>query len=220
MNPFRWVRSILEDAGRWRAFAKLLTPSDLELGLFLADVRKEAERARGLFPGDTLRTLAFAEEAGEVVKAVLDESPERVRKEAVQVAAMAARIVLDGDGSVVQWRADKGLAQLGKTPGRIDQTSEPPSPTFEGRLTAMVKNDEIDEVCGHLLKLCETHRFNLTSVPASEVHATAYRCLQIFGREPKPPASLCIWPDCGHDTNCTGYSAGCTGEFCPKRAPT
>lgn len=33
----------------------------------------------------------------------------------------------------------------------------------------------------------------------------------------KPPR--CIWPDCGHDTNGTGYSPGCTGGFCPDAAP-
>lgn len=82
------------------------------LGDFLREVYDEAHRAAALFPGDTLRTLAFSEEAGELVKAVLDESPERVRREAVQTAAMAARIVLDGDGSVVEWRKAKGLAPL------------------------------------------------------------------------------------------------------------
>jgi hypothetical protein len=29
----------------------------------------------------------------------------------------------------------------------------------------------------------------------------------------------CIWPDCGHDTNCVGYSPGCTGKFCPVATP-
>lgn len=82
------------------------------LGQFLREVYDEALRAGTLFPGDTLRTLAFSEEAGELVKAVLDESPERVRHEAVQAAAMAARIALDGDGSVVEWRKAKGLAPL------------------------------------------------------------------------------------------------------------
>jgi hypothetical protein len=104
--------------GRWMVEiaaaieARGLTPTNA-LSVFLRDVHDEALRAAELFPGDELRTLAFSEEAGEVVKAVLDESPERVRKEAVQACATAARIVLDGDGSVTQWRARKGLAPLG-----------------------------------------------------------------------------------------------------------
>ena len=32
------------------------------------------------------------------------------------------------------------------------------------------------------------------------------------------PAPKCVWPDCGHDTNCVGYNPGCTGQFCPKSA--
>lgn len=79
---------------------------------FLDQVRAELTRARALFPGDRIMTLAMAEEFGELVKAVLDEPAANVRKEAVQTAAMAARVVLDGDVSVNDWRAAKGLAPL------------------------------------------------------------------------------------------------------------
>lgn len=74
---------------------------------FLAEVRAEIIRARVKFPGDNLTTIALMEEVGEVAKAVLDESPERVRKEAVQVACMAARLVLDGDSSTTAYRAQR-----------------------------------------------------------------------------------------------------------------
>ena len=80
---------------------------------FLSEVRAELVRARTKFPGDRIMTVALAEEFGELCKAVLDEPTANVRKEAVQTAVMAARVVLDGDGSVREWRAAKGLDPIG-----------------------------------------------------------------------------------------------------------
>lgn len=85
---------------------------DDEIEVFLSEVRAELLRARGKFPGDCIMTIALAEEFGELCKAVLDESAARVRKEAVQTAVMAARVVLDGDGSVADWRRERGLDPL------------------------------------------------------------------------------------------------------------
>ena len=85
---------------------------DAAVEAFLDEVRAEIIRARHKFPGDRIMGLAFAEEAGELVKAMLDEPAANVRKEAVQVATMAARIVLDGDGSLTDWRAQRGLDPL------------------------------------------------------------------------------------------------------------
>ena len=82
------------------------------LDAFLADVRAEVLRAREKFPGDRIMLLALAEEFGELVKAALDEPSANVRKEAMQTAAMACRVVLDGDGSVDSWREEKGLDPL------------------------------------------------------------------------------------------------------------
>lgn len=76
---------------------------------FMADVAAELERARAKFPGDRIMTIALAEEFGELAKAMLDESGANVWKEAVQTAAMAARVAIDGDSSVDEWRAAKGL---------------------------------------------------------------------------------------------------------------
>jgi hypothetical protein len=72
-------------------------------------------RARAKFPGDRIMTIALAEEFGELCKAVLDEPAANVRKEAIQTAVMCARVVLDGDGSVNEWRAQKGLDPLVKS---------------------------------------------------------------------------------------------------------
>ena len=84
-----------------------------QVDAFLSEVRDELQRARAKFPGDTLQTVALAEEFGELCKAVLDEPAARVRREAVQTAVMAARVALDGDGSVNEWRKKKGLDALG-----------------------------------------------------------------------------------------------------------
>lgn len=85
---------------------------------FLDEVRAELVRARSKFPGDRIITIALAEEFGELCKAVLDEPAANVRKEAVQTAVMAARVVLDGDGSVTAWRAERGLDPLAAAPGK------------------------------------------------------------------------------------------------------
>ncbi|VFR80935.1 hypothetical protein RAN3_2490 [plant metagenome] len=76
---------------------------------FMRDVDAELRRAREKFPGDRIMTIALAEEFGELAKAMLDESGARVWKEAVQTAVMAARVAIDGDSSVDEWRAAKGL---------------------------------------------------------------------------------------------------------------
>jgi hypothetical protein len=79
---------------------------------FLANVEAELRRARAKFPGDRIMTIALAEEFGELAKAVLDEPSAQVYKEAIQTAVMAARVVIDGDSSVNEWRAAKGLDGL------------------------------------------------------------------------------------------------------------
>ena len=86
------------------------TPSQEErlMGEILAELR----RARTKFPGDNVTTLALVEEVGELAKATFEESRARVREEAVQVAVMAMRVILDGDQTLDTWRAGKGLDEL------------------------------------------------------------------------------------------------------------
>lgn len=60
----------------------------------------EVARARKKFPNPDLLTTAFAEEAGELVKAILDNyhgMPSNVYEEAIQVIAMAVRLIEEGD---------------------------------------------------------------------------------------------------------------------------
>lgn len=109
--------------GKWRTTIKAMPDtyeraasrdalSDPAVEAFLSEVRAELMRARTKFPGDRIMGLALAEEFGELCKAMLDESAENVRKEAVQTAVMCARVVLDGDGSVIEWRKERGLDPL------------------------------------------------------------------------------------------------------------
>lgn len=77
-----------------------------------ADVLAELSRARAKFPGKNVTFAALVEEVGELATATFEESADRVRKEAVQVAVMAMRMVLDGDHCFDGWRAEKGLDPL------------------------------------------------------------------------------------------------------------
>ena len=72
----------------------------------------ELNRARAKFPGKNVTFCALVEEVGELSTALFEESRDRVRKEAIQVAVMAMRVILDGDHTLDAWRAEKGLDSL------------------------------------------------------------------------------------------------------------
>lgn len=88
-------------------------PDNYDEAVFLAAVADELHRARAKHPGDNATLAALGEEVGELNEAMLDEIPSRVRQEAVQVAAMAMRLVLDGDYWMNMYRASKGLEPVG-----------------------------------------------------------------------------------------------------------
>ena len=76
-----------------------------ELRGFFREALVEAERARQLHPSPDHLTLAFSEEAGEVVKAVLDHKEGKgflpaVHGEIVQAMAMLIRLHQEGDPTV------------------------------------------------------------------------------------------------------------------------
>lgn len=77
-----------------------------------SEILAELTRARTKFPGKNVTFAALVEEVGELATATFEESADRVRKEAVQVAVMAMRMILDGDDCYEPWRAEKGLDPL------------------------------------------------------------------------------------------------------------
>lgn len=67
---------------------------------WILDVGDELRRARAKFPGTNLLTTAFAEEAGELVKAILDGyngKASDIYTEAIQTIAMVVRLLEEGD---------------------------------------------------------------------------------------------------------------------------
>ena len=74
------------------------TDHALKTDTFIADVQAELARARAKFPAPNLNFVALIEEIGELAKAHLEEGPEELYKEAVQVAVMAARVATEGMG--------------------------------------------------------------------------------------------------------------------------
>ena len=75
-----------------------------EIRHFLESVFTEVMRARKLFPSSEGLMVALSEEAGEVAKAMMQEPWEHVYIEAVQCAAMACRLAIEGDPTLENLR--------------------------------------------------------------------------------------------------------------------
>lgn len=82
---------------------------DSEEAIFLLYVFLELKKAREKFPSSAGVMVALMEEVGELSKAVLEESHERVICEAVQVACVAARVAVEGDSLFTHFRRGIGL---------------------------------------------------------------------------------------------------------------
>ena len=78
----------------------------------LDEILEELTRARNKFPGKNVTFAALVEEVGGVATAIFEEPRSNVRKEAIQVAVMACRLILDGDETYEPWRKEKGLDTL------------------------------------------------------------------------------------------------------------
>src|SRR5690606_21414262 len=110
-DEFRRLAEPLVEAEE-RLRAALRSEAQGDAGALAAEILAELRRAREKFPGDNVTTLALVEEVGELAKATFEESRDRVRQEAIQVAVMAMRVVLDGDRTLDAWRESKGLDPL------------------------------------------------------------------------------------------------------------
>ena len=79
---------------------------------FMLDLKAELQRARQLHPDNQVLYTALGEEVGELAKALLEEEPERIYAEAVQVACVACRIATEGDATMVAWRRGKPVPHV------------------------------------------------------------------------------------------------------------
>jgi len=86
--------------------------TDFQEHVLVLEILAELQRARTKFPGKNPTLAALMEEVGELAKATFEEPRANVRKEAVQVAVMAMRMILDGDQLYEPWRAEYGLDPL------------------------------------------------------------------------------------------------------------
>lgn len=88
-------------------------------GEFIADVVGEVNRAIVKFPEPDASMCALTEEVGELAKALMDEPRDRVWKEAVQVAAMAARVAVEGDPTLDPTRAKRNADGVQRLPWSV-----------------------------------------------------------------------------------------------------
>lgn len=95
-----------------RVFSPSLVDEPRDEIVLMNDILRELVRARTKFPGKNVTFAAMIEEVGELATALFEENKDRVRAEAIQVAVMAMRIVLDGDHTFDSWRSEKGLDKL------------------------------------------------------------------------------------------------------------
>jgi hypothetical protein len=77
---------------------------------FVERVLCEVAAARVLFPEPGASMTALTEEVGELAKALLDEPWNRVVAEAIQVAAMALRVAVEGDPTLTEERRARNKA--------------------------------------------------------------------------------------------------------------
>jgi hypothetical protein len=70
----------------------------------LQDVAKETNRARSKYPGENANVGVLLEYVGKLSAATLRSPRAEVQRRAIQVAAMALRVILDGDTTLDAWR--------------------------------------------------------------------------------------------------------------------
>lgn len=89
---------------------------ETEIWHALARVAAEARRSREKFPGHRFMLAALVEEVGELAEALAIGDIKSARTEAIQVAATAIRILLEGDATTYQL---DGFVQLVASVGGV-----------------------------------------------------------------------------------------------------
>lgn len=109
-------------------------------GGLMLEILTELNRARAKFAGENVTFAALVEEIGETATALFEEPRANVRKEAIQVAVMAMRLILDGDHTLDAWRAARGLDPLTGPGGERPHIQGKPVPTT-AELAALMAGD-------------------------------------------------------------------------------
>ena len=92
-------------------------------GDFLTKVSVEVTKSRRKYPSPDALSLAVAEEAGEVARALTKESAERVYDECVDLAIVAMRLATEGDSFIDKYRSDRGLDNTARHIGADDDNA-------------------------------------------------------------------------------------------------
>lgn len=98
-----WAMAIIKECLFLRAENESLTKGPM--GEMLQSIRKEAMQGSESYPDASGLMMALMEEVGELARAMMSEPRENIRAEAVQVAALAIRIAIEGDPTLDAIRA-------------------------------------------------------------------------------------------------------------------
>ena len=85
---------------------------DFDIMQMWQKVERELQRAQKKFPLPEASIVALTEEVGELAQAALNKSwTKEVREEAIQVAAMAFRVAIEGDPSLLIYRKQRKIKE-------------------------------------------------------------------------------------------------------------
>lgn len=127
------------------------TTASFPTGQTLSDISKEVIRGRTKFPGNRYLLPALVEEVGELCEAIVSGDKEAIRCEATQVAAVAIRIIEEGDASVYE---PIGFAGLVSSVGNVAR--------FLMQRKAILALRALEDASNHIRALCagEDETFN------------------------------------------------------------
>lgn len=80
---------------------------------FLSEVKLEIIKATNKYPAPNPNVAALSGESGEACEAMVKKMFTHVYSEAVQAACVAARLAIEGDPTMDEYRMNKGLDKSG-----------------------------------------------------------------------------------------------------------